>query len=208
MGMREGAFEADRGLGVSRVQKWGNRVKKRQWEDSGTPLGMGSIQELDQQPRWDQENAWEGQASDGTAWAGDLARHRGPAQGWKGSGSRLWLGVEGLERHCRTLPPGSAVCVTSQVTVTPWTEPRQRQRGTSHSDELCARGDWAREGFTEHPLCQAGGRTWLLLCCPGLWLPVLTIKGRPSMFTPATRLTRCVAQNRTPPVFGQAAGRR
>lgn len=78
--------------------------RRRQWEDSGTPLGMGFIQELDQEPRWDQENAWEGQAQMGQpelgTWPGS-----GPAQGWKGKRGQTMSGGSGPGRHCGTLSP-------------------------------------------------------------------------------------------------------
>lgn len=53
---------------------------------------------------------------DSLSWGpGQAQRPRTGLQGKQGQ----TMGVGGLERHCGTLPPGSAVCVTSQVTVTP-----------------------------------------------------------------------------------------
>lgn len=87
---------------------------------SGHPLGMGFIQELDQEPRWDQENAWEGKAQMGQpelgTWPGTVAPHRaGSGRGQTMSGgSGAWKGTVGL-----CLPTCHWRVATSQVTVTP-----------------------------------------------------------------------------------------
>lgn len=142
------------------MQKCSKRVRQRQWEDSGTLLSMGLIQELDQEFRQGQKNAWgkPGRRLDSMSW-GPGRTQRPQRQGWTGSRDRQRLAGAG-RNGARASPPCSAIQI--------WPARAINSSGCiqMESETLSHCGQRALGMSTAHALCQRGGCRGLPLSRP------------------------------------------